>query len=62
LYVEQPTVAQLAKAVDELLSCPRVESAEPSPAQRFVSERFGLERMISETLEAYDLRSPPELG
>lgn len=61
-YVEHPTVDQLAQAVEELLSRPRVEPAGPSPARQFVSERFGLERMISETLEAYGFRSPPHLG
>jgi glycosyltransferase involved in cell wall biosynthesis len=55
LYVEQATVDRLATAVAELLSRPRGELAERGAGPRFVAERFGLERMIRETLEIYDL-------
>jgi glycosyltransferase involved in cell wall biosynthesis len=54
LFIDQPSPVRLATAVSTLLSEREQWLAMSEAGPRFVSERFGLERMIRETLEIYD--------
>ena len=55
--VEQPTAAALAERVLAVLADPTWRARARQEAPRFVARRFGLQRMIHETLELYGLNS-----
>jgi len=53
LFVEQPNTTALAAALLSLLDDPGLRRRFGSAGPAFVAERFGLERMVSATLETY---------
>lgn len=53
LFVEQPNAGALSAAISSLLDDPELRRRLADAGPAFVAERFGLERMVSETLQTY---------
>ena len=62
LVVDEPRSGRLADAVLEVLANPELRSACRELGPRFVTQRFGLQRMIEETIALYGLDRRPGPG